>query len=79
MLGLFYMGLNGFPPLHACVNVRFPDRLARVTTRTRNTPEDRMGTHICPHRRDNAGTCHSGQGGHNGRMWCIILAPGATG
>lgn len=48
MLGLFYMGLNGFPLVHACANVRFPpDRLARVTTRS--PPEDRMGTHICPH------------------------------
>lgn len=48
MLSLFYMELNGFPLLHACVNVRFPSPPARryghAWPCTRITPLDRMGT-----------------------------------
>ena len=40
MLSLFYMGLNGFPLMHACVNVRFPPP-AGPTAETRVT----MHTH----------------------------------
>lgn len=43
---------RGLMDSRLCVRVRAsasPDRLARVTTRTRNTPEDRMGTHTCAH------------------------------
>lgn len=83
MLSLFYMGLNGFPLMHACVNVRFPSPLARlqrhVWPRTRVTPGDRMGTHTYAHRDAGADSCRCGHGGYNGRMWCIVLDHGATG
>lgn len=90
MLSLFYMGLNGFPLMHACVNVRFPSPLAaaaqaRVTTHTHNAWGQDGHPHVCPHRRGSGGTmrgadgCQGGYGGHNGRMWCIVLAHGAMG
>lgn len=85
MLSLFYMGLNGFPLMHACVNVRFPSPLARQRRHAwpRITPGDRMGTrtyaHIAGLGRHDAGAdgCQGGYGGHNGRMWSIVLAHGA--
>lgn len=51
MLSLFYMGLNGFPLMHACVNVRFPSPLARQRRHAwpRITPGDRMGTRTYAH------------------------------
>lgn len=66
--------------MHACVNVRFlwPPG-TRDHTHTQHARGQDGHPHICPHHRDNAGTRKSGQGGHNGRMWCIFLALGATG
>lgn len=52
MLSLFYMELNGFPLMHACVNVRFPSAVeTRVTTHTHNARGQDGHPHICPRRR----------------------------
>lgn len=85
MLSLFYMGLNGFPLMLACVNVRFPSAPARqrrhAWPRAHITSGDRMGTHTYAHSGGTreADACQGWWGGHNGRMWCIVSANGATG
>lgn len=46
MLSLFNMELNGFPLMHACVNVRFPPPLAPDT---HDHAHAWMGTHTYAH------------------------------
>lgn len=73
--------------MHACVNVRFPltaglAAQTRVTTHTHHAWGQDGHPHICPHHWNSGSTMQGAdacQGGHNGRMWCIVLTHGAMG
>lgn len=86
MLSLFYMGLNGFPLMHACVNVRFPSPLlARPPRHTRDHARahaSRLGQDGHPHilcaptsagrGRHDAGP-DGCRGGHGGQQWKDVV------